>query len=823
MRRLLASLRALVPELARACGQIAGRDGHDGGEGWTTLVYGEGPADLVYGEGPADPALAHCLIFAVACRQVEMRLTGRDIAPEAFLEQAMAAQPAAAALLRLWRTDGHHRPLLRRVEAELSARVLLVDELVPLFEGLLGTGAPEVRRRLGIFHTPAVLCRFMVEQADAALKECGLRDGLLDNCTYADLELSPPSGLEVEQSACIVLDPAAGLGVFVAEVIRHAAAALRDGSGLDEERMQALLGRVRAVEVLPPLQLSSLLFLRCVLCEQGYDPALLAGCELRCGDYLRAVVEQQPWLRGVNVVLGNPPYARSSANKGPALRALLAPYRVGLDGERNLQPLADDYIKFMRAVEVVLAPAPNAVFCLVTNHSYLRGRLHRAMRRSLRSSFERLDLLDLHGNTKIRQVGRRDENIFGIAQGVAVTLAARGAQLGPGRVTYRELRGRRQDKLDAIEQRRFPPARHINRTQCKFSPCEPLPREYDQFVPLSALFDFYSVGGKPGDDGMLVGFESEQLLSQLRSARTRLEDEVGRCTEAARRLSQRPLSEPFDEDGVIHYAYRPFDERVAYYEPRIWTRPLRQLYARVDGRPILLTTRIVKDEDFAHVFVTRRFPDVIALSPTSSVNCYAFPMATMEPEPLRKATGMCLSAEEAFAYVYAALHSRTYRQRYVGGLRDDFPRIPVMRDPALIASLVARGGRLLALHLGEATPKTERPRFVDGGDRSIRCEVPHDATSLLGEEGNLKLGLNEASAFEAVPETAWSFRVGGYQVCRKWLLDRRRAGRDLSDGDVDRFCDLVARIQETVILQRDIDALIDRFGGFPQAVLPLSK
>lgn len=768
------------------------------------------------GEDGAEVA-AQALLLLLAVVEVERRQAGDEGEGLNGVATLLGSEDLGD-LWPLWRLVGtrqrHFGPALDHAHEDLVKVGLSVERLPEFYEQLMGAGDVGVRRRLGVFYTPQPLAAHMVELLDTALREAGLMGGLLDGRSYADLGWTPPTGVAPQAPVAVLLEPAAGMGIFLQELVRFA-----KRTGCSELALAGLLQRVRAFEIQPVACVLSRLLLRCVLREQGFCADLARLPLLVDGDFLAAIVQRDPRLVGVSVVLGNPPYARSSRNKSEDLRAMMARYRVGLEGERNIQPLADDYIKFVRGVELTLAAAPLAVTCLVTNHSFLRGRLHRAMRSSLAESFPQVHVLDLHGNTKVRRPGQRDENIFGIAQGVAVTLGVRPPGGGTPRLTYRELRGRRVDKLACLQERRLPRPQTLP-LDGKWAPCEPLPREYDRFVPLDELFDFYSVGGKPGDDSMLVGFEPEQLLSQLQVARGRLCQQRYGTTEAARRLQKRPLSRPFQPEGVIHYAYRPFDDRVAYYEPEIWTRPLRSLYARVDGRPILLTTRIVKDERFAHVFVTRCFPDVIALSPTSSVNCYAFPLATMRPEPLCEATGMQLTREEAFAYVYAALHSHTYRSRYLGGLRDGFPRVPVMKEAALIASLVARGGRLLALHLGEAAPRAEGPRFVDGGDRQIR-RVPEDPCKEApdnSEGEGFSLGVNERSCFEAVPRAAWSFRVGGYQVCRKWLLDRRRAGRQLSDHDVRHYCDMVARVQETVQLQRDIDSLIERFGGFPGAV-----
>ena len=755
-------------------------------------------------------AISQLVLASMACA----RLCGQSLNE---FRRSLTGNDETHSLLAWVEEEVEVRQLFAALDEELAVAELTLDDLPPLLEELLAHRAPALRRRIGAFHTPTEVARFVICETHDALVSCGFEQGLLDESTYADLEIEPPPGLSPDTAVIRVLEPAVGSGVFLRELLRHAVSILGRES-MTHARMARLLGRICTYEVLPHVALQCRMLLRTTLFELGYDPALADLVSLHTRDFLSAAVERDSTLAGVSVVLGNPPYARASQHRSTVISKWLACYREGLEGERNLQPLADDYIKFMRAIEVLTEDLPIAVVGLVTNHTYVRGKLHAGMRRSLLKSFDRIAVTDLHGNTKVRTSGARDENVFGISQGVAVSVMVRALGQPSQGVFYRELRGRRVDKLACLCAGQLPGAQHVSRPDTAFAPTESLPREYEAFVSLRDLFEFYSVGGKPGDDRTLVGFEEEQLLTQLRSARRGLRSVRDGTTEAARRLSQRPVERPFCPEDVIRYAYRPFDDRVAYYEPEIWTRPLRALYEHVDGRPILLTTRIVKDERFAHVFVTRRFPDVIALSTTSSVNCYAFPQATLKPERLCSAMGLSLKPEEAFAYIYGALHSEAYRTRYIGGLRQDFPRVPVMRDPALVASLVARGMRLLALHLGETTPKSSPPRFVDGGDRRIVYGVPEDASELDASEEGLRLGLNECSYFVAVPKDAWSYRVGAYQVCRKWLLDRRRAGRELSDDDIRCYCEMVAVVQETRALQSDIDELIERFGGFPDAV-----
>lgn len=696
------------------------------------------------------------------------------------------------------------------------------DALDELYEHCLAVLKSDTRRSFGAFHTPAPVADFLVAQVDGALREAGVRKGIADGASFRELGLPCAVQGALDLPAVSLLEPAAGGGALLRALVRHVVA--NTANSEREAAVASLFERTRAYELLPTSCVVLRWSLRLQLHQLGLDGRMVNALRVKCEDFLDSVLatdvdpSADSVLNGISVVLGNPPYNRSARHRSEPMRRWLEPYRKGLEDERNLQPLADDYIKFMRAIEVLLLRMRVAVSGLITNHTFVRGRLHRAMRTSLLDTFQHIDIVDLHGNSKVRLPGPRDENVFGIAQGVAVSVMTRVADSDDKRVTYRELRGRATEKLRRLAADSLPAPLEVTRDSSGFAPSEPIPSEYAQFLPLTSMFEYYSVGGKSGADTALVGFEPQQIVAGLEAARLRLEEGIDMRTDSATRLARRPIEQSFSTARLIPYAYRPFDHRLAYYEPELWSRPLRALYELVDGQPILLTTRIVKDAGFAHVFATREFPDVIGLSATSSVNCYAFPLSTMRVAPLQNACGREFSRQDAMAYLYGVLHSELYRSRYLGGLRQDFPRIPIMSDIALTTALVASGKRLLELHLGEGALSLRGLQFMDGGDRRLTYSPPAEAGQSKDESRGVMVEINAASHFSGIPRAAWHFRVGGYQVCRKWLLDRRKASRPLTDEDVATYLDLVARIAETCRIRSEIDDQIVRFGGFPNVL-----
>ncbi len=160
--------------------------------------------------------------------------------------------------------------------------------------------------------------------------------------------------------------------------------------------------------------------------------------------------------------------------------------------------------------------------------------------------------------------------------------------------------------------------------------------------------------------------------------------------------------------------------------------------------------------------------------------------------------------EDVFAYMYAVFHAPTYRARYAEFLKIDFPRLPLTSDGALFRALCGLGQRLVALHLMEAYSKTVVPSFPVKGTNIVE-KVEYD------EQG--RVYINKTQYFGGVPSDVWAFHVGGYQVCHKWLKDRK--GRALSFADVQHYQRVVGALAETISLMEQVDETIEEHGGWP--------
>ena len=155
--------------------------------------------------------------------------------------------------------------------------------------------------------------------------------------------------------------------------------------------------------------------------------------------------------------------------------------------------------------------------------------------------------------------------------------------------------------------------------------------------------------------------------------------------------------------------------------------------------------------------------------------------------------------EDVLAYIFAVLHSPTYRSRYADLLSRNFPRIPLTSDQALFASLVEKGREVIALHLLESP-------LLDQANTSFPVAGSGVVEYVRYNRDEERVHVNKQQYFDGVPRRVWDFLVGGYQVCDKWLKDRK--GRVLSYDDTQHYARTVRALDETIRLMAEIDALI---------------
>ena len=303
-----------------------------------------------------------------------------------------------------------------------------------MVENLWARVDAELRRRRGGYFTPQPIVQFIVRSVDRILRH--------------DLDVA--GGLAAHDVPLRIVDPACGSGAFLLGVIEQVRESCRQTGGEPQWQRIArhmLPQRLVGVDVLPAC---------CGAAEMLVESQLGTCWSAHCGNLLEDVeYAQSLFADGVPIIVGNPPYANfGRRNRGAWIREQLATYKAGLREKKH--NLADDFIKFLRWGQYWIDQAGWGVLAMVTNNTYLDGLTHRQMRASLAATFDRMDVLDLHGNRKKRErtpAGVLDENVFGIQQGVAIGVFVKCRPRGErvhGRTRHAELWGSKQEKLNVL-------------------------------------------------------------------------------------------------------------------------------------------------------------------------------------------------------------------------------------------------------------------------------------------------------------------------------------------------------------------------------------
>lgn len=135
--------------------------------------------------------------------------------------------------------------------------------------------------------------------------------------------------------------------------------------------------------------------------------------------------------------------------------------------------------------------------------------------------------------------------------------------------------------------------------------------------------------------------------------------------------------------------------------------------------------------------------------------------------------------------------------------RIDFPRIPFTADTEVFRDLIALGERLVGLHLLKSHElDSPSARFEGDGDNRV-AQGRSKGFRYEPEEG--RVFINRTQYFAPVAPEVWNYQIGGYQVCEKWLKDRRN--RRLELEDIRTYCRIVTALKLTIDIQEEIDVL----------------
>lgn len=674
--------------------------------------------------------------------------------------------------------------------------------LLHLYEAFLAIYDPVARKRLGIWYTPSCIVHFMVNATQWLLaSEWG-------NTSKEHLR---------------IIEPAAGTGAFLAEALRMLAKCHEQQNvelhGFEilwptcciAQMNTALVYQARGGKGNPPVHFhltNSLLASSTHLMQQG---------------------------KGITIVMGNPPYNRGSANKGEWITELIKKYKPYCDDkfekleEVNIVALSDDYVKFIALAQHYIECSGEGIVAFITNKSYIDGIIHRQMRKELLSCFDKIYILNLHGDSRYNaktRTGEKDENIFNIKTGVCISFFIKHKKphnKALAKVYYHEIFGLRTVKENFLKthtfqhlawQQLFPNAPYYYFVPKDFA----LQEEYLRGFGLQELFEVYSTAVETQRDKLAIQWQAEDFLPLIADAKQIHEKDFrtkyavgadGRDWKLS--LAIKHLQDA-ERNAVVAIDYYPFDQRYTFYSnhrgliayPRF--KKLGGMLAT--DNVALVSLRTVKSANaYHHCFVTQHLVDRICFMGNTTVfPLYRLRNTKVTPQQIlikgkqlcetnlqattlqeiEKKLGARTEAQELFDYVYAVLNSPSYCQRFEAFLKIDFPRVPYPTNLAEYRRLADIGCRLRKLHLMERCEEwkllTSFP--IKGHNRVQRIQYL-----------NNRVYINTKQFFEGVNSVVWQEYIGPFQPAQKWL--KERIGRRLDARDIVHYQRILYVLEHT--------------------------
>ncbi|WP_424947880.1 type ISP restriction/modification enzyme [Candidatus Spongiihabitans sp.] len=766
------------------------------------------------------------------------------------------------------------------------------DPFLHFYETFLGEYNPKLRKSRGVYYTPEPVVNFIVRAVDEILQtEFGIKDGLADTgktvievdaLPSADKRKKGKKGYKREVHKVQILDPATGTGTFLAAIVQQ----IYETKFANQKGVWAgyvrehLIPRLNGFEVLMASYAMAHTKLEMVLrdsgCELGDDRLrifLTNSLEEYHSDtgtlfaqWLSAEANEANFIKRdtpVMVVIGNPPYSGISSNVGKWINDLIDVYKY-VDGEHfgeRKHWLNDDYVKFIRYGQHYIDRTGEGILAYINNHSFLDNPTFRGMRWSLLQSFDKIYLIDLHGNSKKKETapdGSPDKNVFDIQQGVSINIFIKTANKKDGslaKVFHRDLYGERESKYqflwsNDLKQTNFQELHPIKPYYFFIPKNWENKEEYDKGFSMKELFPVSVTGIVTARDKFVIDFDKKLLLKRIIdfSDVSKSDDEMRIKhfgTSSGRKYlpgdsrgwkmatARRKISDYQHSELITEITYRPFDNRNIYYHPDMvdWGREKIMRHFLVGENVGLITSRITKDRfsvlytkcitahksatlyDISYVFPLYLYPDTkqsdLGGNQQRKPNLDHAIVKTIADKldlrftPEKEDDNKTFAPIDLLDYIYAVLHSPTYREHYKEFLKIDFPRVPYPTEQKQFRQLATLGGELRALHLMQS-PTLDK--LITGYNQPGDHKVDKPEYKITDHKKHLgQVHINKTQYFSEVPETAWNFYIGGYQPAQKWLKDRK--GRNLNSDDIRHYQKIILALTETDRLMEEINTV----------------
>lgn len=732
------------------------------------------------------------------------------------------------------------------------------DPYLHFYETFLASYDPKLREVRGVYYTPAPVVIFIINAIDEILKQDfnhkkGLSEALDKNITLLDFAtgtgtflleafrkaLEPISKNSVNYNPKVLIDKFCGFEFLIAP---YTIAHLKISQSFKEE-FNSPLNDDESLKI----ALTNTLYSKSISKEQNDQNTLFTLIDLT-KEFKKAqkIKEEQ-----ILIITGNPPYSGASSNKGlyedeikisyglepskanlnneqkkwissyfkekskqntSTFKAIYEKHK--LENEKNPKVMLDDYVKFIRFAQSKIDSQESGIFAFISNNSFLDNPTFRGMRYSLMQSFDKIYILNLHGDTRKKEKapdGSKDDNVFDIMQGVSINIFIKqNSKAKNTNIYYHDLYGKRKDKYEFLYENDLNSIKWTlvknNEPFYLFLPQNnDLLEEYNKGISVKDIFMLSSVGIASSKDAILISTNNKKLEQQVYN-----------------------FYNEFDKKYIKEIAYKPFDTQKIYYDIKKVERPRIDIMEHFLGYENigLIYDRGTNLKEISNLFISSKVIDKHLVGANSYVSpLYLYPTTrskkflkkenpnfneenfTSKIENFKESFRTFIdefykekfSPEDILGYIYAVLFHKIYREKYLDFLKIDFPKIPFTKDKNTFKNLSKLGLKLVNLHLlknDELDFNVGEALFKDIKNKNFKIQ------KIKYNKDVKELFINESLYFNKVSPEIYEFKIGGYAVLDKYLKSHKE-----EDIDHKHFTLIIQTLDETLKIQDEISKI----------------
>ncbi|MCR6593821.1 type ISP restriction/modification enzyme [Campylobacter insulaenigrae] len=732
------------------------------------------------------------------------------------------------------------------------------DPYLHFYETFLASYDPKLREVRGVYYTPAPVVIFIINAIDEVLKQDfnhkkGLNEALNKDITLLDFAtgtgtflleafrkaLEPINKNSVNYNPKALIDKFCGFEFLIAP---YTIAHLKISQSFKEE-FNSPLNDNESLKI----ALTNTLYSKSTTQEENSQNTLFTLADLT-NEFKKAqkIKEEQ-----ILIITGNPPYSGASSNKGlyedeikisyglepskanlndeqkkwissylkekskqntSTFKAIYEKHK--LENEKNPKWLLDDYVKFIRFAQSKIDSQKSGIFAFISNNSFLDNPTFRGMRYSLMQSFDKIYILNLHGDTRKKEKtpdGSKDDNVFDIMQGVSINIFIKqNSKVKNTKIYYHDLYGKRKDKYEFLHENDLNSIKWIliknNEPFYLFLPQNnDLLEEYNEGISVKDMFMLSSVGVVSAKDSILISTNAEKLKQQIYD-----------------------YYNEFDKKYIKEIAYRPFDAQKIYYDIKKVERPrIETMEHFLENENMgLICDRGTKLNNIDNIFISNKIIDLHLVGSGSYIfPLYLYPTTrskkflkkenpnfneenfTSKIENFKESFRTFIddlykekfSPEDILGYIYAVLFHKVYREKYLDFLKVDFPKIPFVENKKTFKNLSKLGLKLLNLHLlknDELDSNAGEALFKDIKNKNFKIQ------KVKYNQDTKELFINESLYFNEVSPEIYEFKIGGYAVLDKYLKSHKEENIDHK-----HFTLIIQTLDETLKIQDEISKI----------------